>query len=135
MMKMELQFFAHKKGVGSTKNGRDSAVDGVQRHDQSDLSSKPFIQVQQSRGDHPVLLRDHQHSVLRGTGVSAVDGFRASQQSAHTVGIDEAQLLVEQATDKVTIAVQHIVFGLGRRVREVIFLRVQDFMYFVQKIY
>ena len=24
MMKMELQFFAHKKGVGSTKNGRDS---------------------------------------------------------------------------------------------------------------
>ena len=25
MMKMNLQFFAHKKGVGSTKNGRDSA--------------------------------------------------------------------------------------------------------------
>jgi len=24
MMKMTLQFFAHKKGVGSTKNGRDS---------------------------------------------------------------------------------------------------------------
>ena len=24
MMKMELQFFAHKIGVGSTKNGRDS---------------------------------------------------------------------------------------------------------------
>ena len=24
MMKMELQFFAQKKGVGSTKNGRDS---------------------------------------------------------------------------------------------------------------
>ena len=24
MMKMNLQFFAHKKGVGSTKNGRDS---------------------------------------------------------------------------------------------------------------
>ena len=23
-MKMNLQFFAHKKGVGSTKNGRDS---------------------------------------------------------------------------------------------------------------
>ena len=26
MMKMNLQFFAHKKGVGSTKNGRDSEV-------------------------------------------------------------------------------------------------------------
>ncbi len=25
MMKMNLQFFAHKKGVGSTKNGRDSS--------------------------------------------------------------------------------------------------------------
>jgi large subunit ribosomal protein L27 len=24
MLKMDLQFFAHKKGVGSTKNGRDS---------------------------------------------------------------------------------------------------------------
>ena len=24
MMKISLQFFAHKKGVGSTKNGRDS---------------------------------------------------------------------------------------------------------------
>ena len=24
MMKMNLQFLAHKKGVGSTKNGRDS---------------------------------------------------------------------------------------------------------------
>ena len=24
MMKLNLQFFAHKKGVGSTKNGRDS---------------------------------------------------------------------------------------------------------------
>ena len=24
MMQMNLQFFAHKKGVGSTKNGRDS---------------------------------------------------------------------------------------------------------------
>ena len=24
MLKLNLQFFAHKKGVGSTKNGRDS---------------------------------------------------------------------------------------------------------------
>ncbi len=24
MLRMNLQFFAHKKGVGSTKNGRDS---------------------------------------------------------------------------------------------------------------
>ena len=24
MLKLDMQFFAHKKGVGSTKNGRDS---------------------------------------------------------------------------------------------------------------
>ena len=24
MLKLNMQFFAHKKGVGSTKNGRDS---------------------------------------------------------------------------------------------------------------
>ena len=35
MMKMNLQFFAHKKGVGSTKNGRDSESKrlGVKRAD------------------------------------------------------------------------------------------------------
>ena len=42
---------------------------------------------------------------------------------------DEAQLLIEQAADKVTVAVQHEIFGLGRRIREVIFLGVQAFMY------
>ena len=30
MMKMNLQLFAHKKGVGSTKNGRDSESIGYQ---------------------------------------------------------------------------------------------------------
>ena len=35
MLKISLQFFAHKKGVGSTKNGRDSAAQrlGVKRAD------------------------------------------------------------------------------------------------------
>ena len=35
MMKMNLQLFAHKKGVGSTKNGRDSESKrlGVKRAD------------------------------------------------------------------------------------------------------
>ena len=82
-----------------------------------------------------MFLRDHQHPVLGGAGVAAVDGFRLPQQFTHTVGVDEAQRLIEQATDEVAIAVQHEVLGLGRRVREVVFLRIQDFMYFVQKIY
>ena len=29
MLKLSLQFFAHKKGVGSTKNGRDSESKGL----------------------------------------------------------------------------------------------------------
>ena len=35
MLKISMQFFAHKKGVGSTKNGRDSAAKrlGVKRAD------------------------------------------------------------------------------------------------------
>ena len=35
MLKLGLQFFAHKKGVGSTKNGRDSEAKrlGVKRAD------------------------------------------------------------------------------------------------------
>ena len=35
MLKISLQFFAHKKGVGSTKNGRDSESKrlGVKRAD------------------------------------------------------------------------------------------------------
>ena len=37
MMNMNLQFFAHKKGVGSTKNGRDSESKRVLR-EQTDSS-------------------------------------------------------------------------------------------------
>ena len=35
MLNMNLQFFAHKKGVGSTKNGRDSESKrlGAKRYD------------------------------------------------------------------------------------------------------
>ena len=38
MLRLGLQFFAHKKGVGSTKNGRDSEAKrlGVKRADGSD---------------------------------------------------------------------------------------------------
>ena len=78
-----------------------------------------------------MFLRDHQHPVLGGAGVAAVDGFRLSQQLTHAVGVDEAQLLIEQAADEVAIAVQHIILGLGWRIREAVFLRIQAFMYFI----
>ena len=39
MLKISLQFFAHKKGVGSTKNGRDSEAKrlGVKRADRQEV--------------------------------------------------------------------------------------------------
>ena len=40
-----------------------------------------------------------------------------------------------QAADEVAVAVQHIILGLGWRIREAIFLRDQAFMYLVQKVY
>ena len=40
------------QSLNSRQNCGLRTVDGVQRHDQSDLSSNPLIQVQQSRGDH-----------------------------------------------------------------------------------
>ena len=43
MLKLSLQFFAHKKGVGSTKNGRDSNAQrlGVKKSDgEAVLASK-----------------------------------------------------------------------------------------------
>ena len=38
MMKMNLQFFAHKKGMGSTKNGRDSESKRLGAQNQRDLA-------------------------------------------------------------------------------------------------
>ena len=45
MLNMNLQFFAHKKGVGSTKNGRDSESKrlGAKRADGQFVSFKILI--------------------------------------------------------------------------------------------
>ena len=44
MMNMNLQFFAHKKGVGSTKNGRDSESKrlGAKRADGQFVKAETF---------------------------------------------------------------------------------------------
>ena len=46
MMNMNLQFFAHKKGVGSTKNGRDSESKrlGAKRADGQFVKAKECYQ-------------------------------------------------------------------------------------------
>lgn len=55
MFKISLQFFAHKKGVGSTKNGRDSESKrlGVKRADGQYVSAGSIIVRQRGTKIHP----------------------------------------------------------------------------------
>ena len=59
MFKLSLQFFAHKKGVGSTKNGRDS--------------ESKRLGVKMADGQHVVpgniILRQRGSTILAGEGV------------------------------------------------------------------
>ena len=57
MMKMELQFFAHKKGVGSTKNGRDSESKrlGAKRADGQFVKAGNILYRQRGTKIHPGL--------------------------------------------------------------------------------
>ena len=64
MMKMNLQFFAHKKGVGSTKNGRDSESKrlGAKRADGQFVKAGNILYRQRGTKIHPGLgcLKKHQ---------------------------------------------------------------------------
>ena len=55
MLKLSLQFFAHKKGVGSTKNGRDSESKrlGVKKADGSSVVAGNIIVRQRGTKIHP----------------------------------------------------------------------------------
>jgi large subunit ribosomal protein L27 len=55
MFKISLQFFAHKKGGGSTKNGRDSAAKrlGVKRSDGQMVLSGNILIRQRGTRVHP----------------------------------------------------------------------------------
>lgn len=55
MMNMNLQFFAHKKGVGSTKNGRDSNAQrlGVKKFDGEKVIAGNIIVRQRGTNVHP----------------------------------------------------------------------------------
>lgn len=65
MMKLNLQFFAHKKGVGSTKNGRDSESKrlGAKRADGQFVLAGNILYRQRGTRIHPGvnvgLGRDH----------------------------------------------------------------------------
>ncbi len=55
MLKLSLQFFAHKKGVGSTKNGRDSESKrlGVKRADGQVVTAGSIIVRQRGTAIRP----------------------------------------------------------------------------------
>ena len=55
MLKLSLQFFAHKKGVGSTKNGRDSESKrlGVKRADGQAVVAGNILVRQRGPKIHP----------------------------------------------------------------------------------
>ena len=55
MLKLNLQFFAHKKGVGSTKNGRDSESKrlGVKKADGQAVLAGNIIVRQRGTSIHP----------------------------------------------------------------------------------
>ena len=55
MLKLSLQFFAHKKGVGSTKNGRDSEAKrlGVKKSDGQSVKAGNIIIRQRGTAGHP----------------------------------------------------------------------------------
>ena len=55
MLRISLQFFAHKKGVGSTKNGRDSESKrlGVKKADGASVIAGNIIVRQRGTHIHP----------------------------------------------------------------------------------
>ena len=55
MLKLSLQFFAHKKGVGSTKNGRDSESKrlGVKKADGAAVLAGNILVRQRGTHIHP----------------------------------------------------------------------------------
>lgn len=57
MLKLNLQFFAHKKGVGSTRNGRDSESKrlGAKRADGQIVRAGNILYTQRGTKIHPGL--------------------------------------------------------------------------------
>ncbi len=55
MLKISMQFFAHKKGMGSTKNGRDSESKrlGVKRADGQKVTAGSILVRQRGTHIHP----------------------------------------------------------------------------------
>jgi large subunit ribosomal protein L27 len=101
MFSIDLQLFAKKKGVGSTRNGRDSnpKMLGVKRHDGQFVTAGSIIVRQRGTKIHPGnnagLGRDH-------TIFAKTDGyvsFRRKGKDDKVVHIVPEELVIEAAGD------------------------------------
>ncbi len=99
MIKMNLQLFSNKKGVGSSKNGRDSIAKrlGVKEHDGQYVSAGSILVRQRGTKFHPG------QNVGRGgddTLFSKVDGYVAFERK----GKKKRQISVYTEEQKQAIA-------------------------------
>ena len=91
MLKISLQFFAHKKGVGSTKNGRDSESKrlGVKRGDGQFVLAGNILVRQRGTAHHPGenvgIGKDHTLYALK----DGIVTFRRGKENRSFVSIQE----------------------------------------------
>ena len=87
MMKMNLQFFAHKKGVGSTKNGRDSESKrlGAKRADGQFVKAGNILYRQRGTKIHPGVGDDTLFALVDGVVRFERKGRDKKQCSVHPV--------------------------------------------------
>ena len=88
MLNMNLQFFAHKKGVGSTKNGRDSESKrlGAKRADGQFVKAGNILYRQRGTKIHPGtnvgIGGEKCHRCLRQTQTDSIGASRQRQPGA-----------------------------------------------------
>ena len=89
MMKISLQFFAHKKGVGSTRNGRDSESKrlGPKRADGQFVKAGNILVRQRGTKIHPG------ENVMRG-GDDTLFAVADGRVKFHRLGRDRTQVSI-----------------------------------------
>ena len=107
MMKLNLQFFAHKKGVGSTKNGRDSESKrlGAKRADGQFVKAGNILYRQRGTKIHPGI------NVGRGgddTLFALVDGVVRFERK----GRDKKQVSIYPVAEQADLTEASNFFGL-----------------------
>lgn len=98
MIRFDLQFFAHKKGVGSSRNGRDSNSQrlGVKRFGGQQVSAGSILVRQRGTKFHPGI------NVSIGkddTLFATIDGYVAFER----VGKDDKQISVYAERKEATV--------------------------------